>query len=261
MPFASSRLISTVIAIALALSLPILLRLTQYPTGQVLNVCIVPALAFLFLRLPAPPIRISAAHWAISLTIVLALAVETVLIVILGWAATYREWSKAIPVALFEILFLFFIHRLREPSSSEGVSLSVSGWFYVAAAVLTYVLLPEPEAIQPLQETAANLMLIGMAEEFVYRGVIQTILSKHWSRSFLGLSAANWMTAILFAWTHNVFLTPDRLPWMVYLLPMGLLFGLVRDRTGSWFVSGVAHGIVTPVIYGMVTLGLVSLPL
>jgi membrane protease YdiL (CAAX protease family) len=57
----------------------------------------------------------------------------------------------------------------------------------------------------------------------------------------LGISWANLLAAILFAWSHNFALDPQQLPWLLFTFAMGLAFGIVRERTGSWFAPALAH--------------------
>jgi membrane protease YdiL (CAAX protease family) len=92
-----------------------------------------------------------------------------------------------------------------------------------------------------------NIVFIGLAEELAFRGVIQGVLEKHWRGKIGIFSHANIITAILFSLMHNTTFDPEIFPWYLMLFPMGLFFGLLRDKTGSWLAPGIVHASIIPI--------------
>ena len=93
-----------------------------------------------------------------------------------------------------------------------------------------------------------NIVFIGLSEELAFRGVIQGVLEQHWKGKFGIFSHANIITAIFFSLIHNVKFNPEIFPWYLMLFPMGLFFGLLRDKTGSWLAPGIIHAAVIPIL-------------
>ena len=69
-------------------------------------------------------------------------------------------------------------------------------------------------------------------EELLFRGCLQGWLFTHgWGRqSFVGISVANLLTSIVFSGAH---IATHSLPWALSTLFPSLLFGVLRDRSGS----------------------------
>jgi membrane protease YdiL (CAAX protease family) len=92
-----------------------------------------------------------------------------------------------------------------------------------------------------------NIVFIGLSEELAFRGVIQGVLEQHWRGNIGIFSHANIITAILFSLIHNTTFNPEIFPWYLMLFPMGLFFGLLRDKTGSWLAPGIVHASIIPI--------------
>lgn len=89
-------------------------------------------------------------------------------------------------------------------------------------------------------------LLWGMVQEFLYRGWLQTELTRRWG-AFAGLLAAN--VAFTFGPLHfNFLLGPSGLGWgrVAAVFGIGLLFGLVYRRSGNLWIPAVMHGLWPP---------------
>ena len=87
----------------------------------------------------------------------------------------------------------------------------------------------------PLGVASAFLLVVLLAplcEELLFRGWIYTALRFHYS-----FGAALWITAVLFALAHW---EPTHL-YAMAILPMGLLLGYLRERTGSTGTTILFH--------------------
>mgnify|MGYP001561142861 CR=1 FL=1 len=77
-------------------------------------------------------------------------------------------------------------------------------------------------------------------EELLFRGCLQGWLFTHeWGKhSFVGISIANLLTSVVFSGAH---IATHSLPWALSMLFPSLLFGVLRDRSGSVFPPLVMH--------------------
>ncbi|MBX5482574.1 MAG: CPBP family intramembrane metalloprotease [Myxococcaceae bacterium] len=86
-----------------------------------------------------------------------------------------------------------------------------------------------------------NLLVVALPEEFFYRGFVQTRLRDAWpeGRVFFGarLGRAFWVTAVLFAIGHLAIFQA----WRLAVVFPALLFGWMRERTGTVIGSSLFH--------------------
>ena len=86
-----------------------------------------------------------------------------------------------------------------------------------------------------------NLLVVALPEEFFYRGYIQSRLRDAWpeGRVIFGarLGRAFWVTAVLFALGHLAIFQF----WRLAVVFPALLFGWMRERTGTVMGSALFH--------------------
>ena len=160
--------------------------------------------------------------------------------------------AVALLANVFVVAVLLLWFRLRHKPLGEAAGLRrCSGWtaaFSAFAALglfvainLALALLPEAwltaynADMAPIASagllTALSIVVMGpLAEELVFRGIIQTRLLRA-----MPVWAAVVLQAVLFGVTHG---TPVQ---MAYAFLMGLVFGLLRSRTGSILPGFAAH--------------------
>jgi len=139
------------------------------------------------------------------------------------------------------LLFLAFTSKLQQPRRG-GVAGISGGWLLVSMLLgWVFVVYFKPDAI--IAVFIFNLMFIGFAEEYAFRGVIQGyLLDTLPSHTLIGISSSNFISAALFALIHNPSLSAENLPRLLTTFSMGLAFGVARELTGSWFAPAMAHG-------------------
>ena len=89
------------------------------------------------------------------------------------------------------------------------------------------------------------VVLAPIAEEMLFRGWIFTGLRR------FGFGLALWVSAILFAlahWGGSVF-------YSLAILPIGLILGVLRERTGSVFTTSAFHALYNFAMWGLTFLG------
>jgi membrane protease YdiL (CAAX protease family) len=208
---------------------------------SLLCMVLVPTLASRLLRRSLPSLVVNAAHRWDYLAILTFAIIDLAFFHFLGRDETYGDLLKAATLTIPSILFLAFIGRVRLPGRGAEHRLS-GGWLLVSMLLAwVFVVIAKPDVTVAV--FLFNLLFIGFAEEYAFRGVIQGYLLDHLSyRTLIGISWANLITAALFALMHNPSLSPEKLPWLLSTFAMGLAFGVARERTGSWFAPAVAHG-------------------
>ena len=111
-------------------------------------------------------------------------------------------------------------------------------------ALLAYTLytkilfgLPEDGTLLPLWRILsflANMMLVGVAEEFLFRGVIAETLLEHFGTSRGGIWKACLLSGLLFGCAH--------LTNLLSSAPLGVLYAAIYFRTGNLWVTVFLHG-------------------
>lgn len=185
-----------------------------------------------------PALRISAAHWREYLLLLLLMWSELVLFFALGRDATYGNWGFALLIAVPPLLLVIGLPRVPQPLTTPA-PISAT-WFYLLLVLAWLLVVLSKSTIAA--GFLFNFLFVGFAEEYAYRGVFQQVFQRALGdHKRCGISRANVCTAALFALMHNPTLAPEKLPWLLYTFTGGLAFGAIRDRTDSWFASGLAH--------------------
>lgn len=124
------------------------------------------------------------------------------------------------------------------------------------AALLAYNLyakllfgLPADGTLLPLWRILcffANMMLVGVAEEFLFRGVVAETLLEHFGTSRGGIWKACLLSGVLFGCAHltNLFTSAPLgvLMQCVFATSLGVLYGAIYFRTGNLWVTVFLHG-------------------
>lgn len=77
-------------------------------------------------------------------------------------------------------------------------------------------------------------------EEILFRGIVQNYLfGRAWgNKRIAGLSAANWLTSLLFVLAHTWY---QPVAWAIMILAPSLVYGFFRDHYSSIYPSIVLH--------------------
>lgn len=109
--------------------------------------------------------------------------------------------------------------------------------------------LPEDGTLLPLGRILsffANMMLVGVAEEFLFRGVIGETLLEHFGTSRAGIWKACLLSGLLFGGAHLTNLVSSAplgvLMQCVFAASLGVLYAAIYFRTGNLWVTVFLHG-------------------
>jgi membrane protease YdiL (CAAX protease family) len=157
---------------------------------------------------------------------------------------TWRAWGRAAAIALLVCAVVFPAFAGSFWAYAEALP-RLPPW--AARALAPYAAAPHPRLRLPdglATAVLVQLLVVALPEELFYRGWMQT----SWARSapsrgvqFLGvrLGAGFLWTQALFAAGHLVVLQP----WRLGTFFPGLLFGWLRERTGSIAVPVLVHAL------------------
>lgn len=180
----------------------------------------------------------------------------------------YRSWLGAVILALTQFAVLFAVAR-----QLQGKPDPASGYWMllISSAILgSYGVWRErfPGLSVALLALLTYLM-VGVGEEILYRGFIQSRLNQAFGRPYRFYGVAwGWgviLTALVFGLTHTglvrlIFwpLVGGDLvftwPWGLWTFCGGLVFGFVREKTGGVLAPSILHGL--PQAVAVIWLGL-----
>lgn len=162
------------------------------------------------------------------------------------------DWRGGVILALIfgaSLPLVGFVVRrmptLREQSASNRQ----------AAALLLFlgIVILLATATAPYTKIVANLfyamVFVGFAEEFLFRGYLQSRLNQAFGRPLQVLGVTyGWGligAALLFASSH-VFSpsNPLQLPWGLWTFVFGLVMGYLREKSGNVVASAIPHGVI-----------------
>jgi membrane protease YdiL (CAAX protease family) len=167
-------------------------------------------------------------------------------------------WTTSLvpyPLILAALVYLRRFLRLRVPVGSLMDALK-KGWLLwtilsvaCAAAMIASGELHGHSALHFVQRIVTFSVLDPCAEEFCFRGVIQTSLeSTHiGARRVLGVRGSIWLGAILFGMAHFLNLIAGQPPGIVVTTATtaflaGLAFGFIYGRTSNLWYAILLHG-------------------
>ena len=154
-------------------------------------------------------------------------------------------WTAATVLALLVLAVAIptVIDRLGLPFADHSIADTIA-----ADPAIAFVFIP------------LSLFVVGPAEEFLYRGIIQTRLA-----DVFATGQAVGIAAVVFAVVHILaYLDPGNIAGtlvtvFVILLPLGAILGIVYEYTGNLFVPALAHGLYNAITFGLTYLDAVGM--
>lgn len=105
-------------------------------------------------------------------------------------------------------------------------------------------LIPDLSLINLLELTIIMIFVIGLTEEFIFRGIIQTRLEE-----FLGPAGGILLASLLFGLMHSSYGTPYE---MAYTFLAGGILGYFFYRTKSLALVVMIHGFINIFLFGLI---------
>jgi membrane protease YdiL (CAAX protease family) len=166
-----------------------------------------------------------------------------------GLGIDYRSWSGAWILALVELVLFFVISHLLKEKPGPG---------QVGLMALSWIALGFGRGVQSVGVAIAEFVtygvFVGFGEEILFRGYIQSRLNEAFGKPYqiFGIQFG-WgliIASVLFGLTH-VGLITSLIDGEVYLywawgfwtILSGMVFGIVREKSGSIFAPALLHGL------------------
>jgi len=184
------------------------------------------------------------------------------MVVFLGaiiWLKTdYRNFPGGAVVALGEligiVLMIWVLIRQLEAKAIASVRNNVITMILLFLFPIVLALVIGKLSLIILSTVFWQFFFSGFGEEIVWRGYVQSRLNQAFGRPMrefgvqFGIGLI--VTSILFGFFHafNTFdpeigLASLSLGWALFTTFSGLLFGILREKTGSLLTPGIAHGL------------------
>lgn len=172
------------------------------------------------------------------------------------------EWSGALIMAGVNIALLFALGLLlkRKPTQNE------SGILVGAILLIAYSNLTQKASLNnAISAFVFYIFFLGLGEELLFRGYIQSRLNAAWGRPFQ-FYGVNWgpgiiITSVLFGLMHVLnmgsLVTGDwHLEWWwgFWTFFAGFVSGFVREKTGSIVAPTILHGLPQAIAFAILGL-------
>ncbi len=168
----------------------------------------------------------------------------------LGIGVDHRSWGGALVMAAVQIgLLLLLALIVRNRPLPIGLGAAVAGILLLGS--ISNVPGPRPGQVMVLFMTYA--VFVGFGEETLYRGYVQSRLDEAFGKPYRFFGVAfGWgaiLTALIFGLSHTGLLSwalglssQVTLAWGLWTFFGGLVFSLVREKTGSILAPALLHG-------------------
>jgi membrane protease YdiL (CAAX protease family) len=165
------------------------------------------------------------------------------------------SWQGGIVLALIygaSLPLVAYVVRNTRPVDEQLASRrSIAGFVLVLGAALALAALTLPYT-RIVASVLYALLFVGFGEELLFRGCLQSRLNQALGRPYHMLGVAcGWGlvgAALLFGLAHVLSpLNPLQLGWGLWTFVLGLVFGYLREKSGSFVASAIVHGTIIAV--------------
>lgn len=168
----------------------------------------------------------------------------------LGMGFDHTRWSGALVLAAVQIGLLVVLALILRKKPSQAAGTVAVGLLLVPPELMNAI----PTAWKAIALFLTYALFVGFGEEILYRGYMQSRLNEAFGKPyrFFGI-AFGWgaiITALLFGLTHVGILswilglsTKVTVAWGFWTFFGGLVFGLVREKSGSILAPALLHGV------------------
>jgi hypothetical protein len=186
--------------------------------------------------------------------------------VIIWLKADYRNFPGGAVVALGEIIgiafMLWVLSRHQESKAIASARSNVSTVILLFLFPIALALAMGRLSLIIVSTVVWQFFFSGFGEEIVWRGYVQSRLNQAFGRPMqvygVQFGAGLIVTSILFGLLHafnnydpEIGFASLSWGWALFTTFSGLLFGILREKTGSLLAPGIAHGLPDAVGEGL----------
>jgi len=174
-----------------------------------------------------------------------------------------QVWSRLVLVCLFLMLFLLMLHKYIK---TEPKTIGLHGWrdwtsrekiYFLQTLTLCLIIFPilfQQHLTQLIHSyglvnfiafSVLTGLLWGVVQEFIYRGLLQTELVRRYG-AVAGILSANLVFTLgplHLKYFHFGSNTPVQWEMFATIFCIGLLFGLIYQRSGNLWMPAIFHGL------------------
>jgi len=192
-------------------------------------------------------------HWRVAVRAIGFVLPATVLFpVIAGLGSNHQEWLGASILTVgFVVGGVLFAKKSRDLAPGPEAQLAWAGlWVYVALLVIGLIVSYLLHPLSPLAtRVVAVLVFVAFLEEFFFRGYVQSRLNDCFGKPFtfqgVEFGAGLLLAAAAFGLFHPLTVADGTpWPWALWTTAGGLVFGLLREKTGAVTAPALLHGAI-----------------
>jgi len=168
------------------------------------------------------------------------------LIAILGWG--FQDWLGSLTLSIVYLVVFYFIPKVTNklPTRNNIITpnkrITVFSIFSISTVILAYFTY---EYIPVLSKILYYIFIVGLGEELLFRGYLQSSFNRYFGKSFnIGKVKFGWglfLSALLFGMMHALVVVPPLWPWALFTFILGLILGFIREKDGSILSAVLLH--------------------
>ncbi len=179
---------------------------------------------------------------------------QYILSFILAWGVSYKD-SMELAGLLGGIIVIaaFIMARRNEAKPVTNTRLLVIG--VVLLSPLVFRLIYEDFSLGLMKEFIWNILVGGFAEEFFYRGYIQSSINleykRDWKLGKISFGPGLLVSSLLFGLSRGLRTIkpwrgsyPVSWSWTLFAFTVGFFYGLIRESSGDIIGSGTANSLI-----------------
>ena len=170
-----------------------------------------------------------------------------------GWGVRYQEFPSVAAILGFLVLAAIFIMNrgMFDPASNRRLAI-IS---LVVLSPFLFSLIYDAFSLMLVKEYIWNVLIGGFAEEFFYRGYVQSSINQEyqqeWKIGKTSFGPGLIVSAILYGASRGLRVMKPwsgvydfAWGWSLYAFTLGIFYGLIREASGDILASGTANSMI-----------------
>ena len=155
-------------------------------------------------------------------------------------------WFTNIEYSLFLVFYFVpkITNKLPTRNNITVPNNSISVFTVMSIATITFAY----EFVPTLSKILYSIFIVGLGEELLFRGYIQSSFNRYFGQSFsIGDVKFGWglfLSALLFGLMRALVVLPPLWPWALFTLVLGLNLGYIREKDGSILSAALLHAMI-----------------